>query len=165
MRNIFKGGPLDGNVIMTSLLEDGDGFTETLPLEEYDGDNPPELCADGLYARTWYWTGIGAEATEPMNTDVSVDDGNESAEVAGEGAEDEPVTETPAKPAPKVKAGNTLIDDLRERREKIRCNRNDVSELAGLSVGVIARIETKGGSEEENRAYLNALEHLERTRA
>lgn len=169
MRNIFKGGPLDGNVIMSDVLVSGSGFTETLPIEEYDGDNPPEQSPDGIYSRVWFWTGIGSDETSapaPAPNEEG-DEPSDEPESSYADGDTPPPFDPPAKPkaAAKVKDGQELIDDLRERRERIKCNRNDVSALAGLSVGVIARIETKGGTEEENRAYLNALETLERTRA
>lgn len=174
MRNIFKGGPLDGNVIMSDVLISGTGFVDTLPIEEYDGDNPPEQSPDGIFSRVWFWTGIGTEEGNEPTVVIPNEDGDDVT-VGSEGPEFEtggeqdtpPPFDPPTKPkaAPKVKDGNELIDDLRERRERIKCNRNDVSALAGLSVGVIARIETKGGTDAENKSYLDALDTLERTRA
>ena len=152
MRNIFKGGPLDGNVIMTEILIDGGGFTRTLPIEEYDGDHPAEEQEDGIMARVWNWTGAGHlspddDKTIPRRGGKTVD---------GDDVAAPKPTATPGKP--KVAAAT---NDLRGRREAIKASRGDVSELCGLTVGKVARIEMKGGTEAEVASVSDALAELE----
>ena len=59
---------------------------------------------------------------------------------------------------PKVAAET---NDLRGRREAIKASRGDVSELCGLTVGKVARIEMKGGTEAEVASVSDALTKLE----
>ena len=153
MRNIFKGGPLDGNVIMTEVLVDGGGFTRTLPIEEYDGDHPAEEQEDGIMARVWNWTGAGHlspddDKTIPRRGGKTVDGDDVAA----------PKPTATSSGKPKVAA---TTNDLRGRREAIKASRGDVSELCGLTVGKVARIEMKGGTEAEVASVSDALTELE----
>lgn len=155
MRNIFKGGPLDGNVIMTEILIDGGGFTRTLPIEEYDGDHPAEEQEDGIMARVWSWTGAGH---------LSPDDDKTIPRRGGKTVDEDDVPAPKPRPTatssgkPKVA---TTTNDLRGRREAIKASRGDVSELCGLTVGKVARIEMKGGTEAEVASVSDALTELE----
>ena len=157
MRNIFKGGPLDGNVIMTEVLIDGGGFTRTLPIEEYDGDHPAEEQEDGVMARVWNWTGAGH---------LSPDDDKTIPRRGAKTVEEDDVAAPAPKPRPIASSSGKLkvaasTNDLRGRREAIKASRGDVSELCGLTVGKVARIEMKGGTEAEVASVSDALAELE----
>ena len=157
MRNIFKGGPLDGNVIMTEILIDGGGFTRTLPIEEYDGDHPAEEQEDGIMARVWNWTGAGH---------LSPDDDKTIPRRGGKTVEEDDVAAPAPKPRPTATSSGkpkvaATTNDLRGRREAIKASRGDVSELCGLTVGKVARIEMKGGTEAEVASVSDALTKLE----
>lgn len=146
MRNIFHGGPLDGNVIMTDIITDGGEFVTHLPFEEYDGSATPTAGIDGMYQRNWYWTGIGEISVEQGDTDGQTEGSDGGSETSPKPAAAKPAQEK---------------TDLRRRREDIKISRGPIADRAGLTVGKVARIETKGGTDEEVAAYISALEHYE----
>lgn len=162
MRNIFKGGPLDGNVLMTDILTDGGEFVTHLPIEEYDGSNPPVQGIDGQYQREWNWTGIGSldfSDTESNSPTVGSENStaNDESNTAQTIVSDSTVN---AQSDSTVNAQSNL--SLRERRESIKLSRGPLAERAGLTVSAVARIETKGHkTQDELDAYTVALEHYE----
>ena len=176
MRNIFKGGPLDGNVLMTDIITDGGEFVTYLPIEEYDGSNPPEQGIDGQYQRTWYWTGVGeVDPGEPLKPNLKPE--HEAAAVFGAPSKS-PTLPTPSqdkteqsrpshalpepastpKPSASVDSG---WGSFRARREARKLSRGPIADASGLTVAKVARVETKGGTDEEIAAYEKALRELE----
>lgn len=164
MRNIFKGGPLDGNVLMTDVITDGGEFVTYLPIEEYDGSNPPEAGIDGTYQRTWYWTGVGPiEPGEALKPNLKPE--HEAAAVFSQPSdvEDDQVIPTPPKddkPKPSINVESGW-GSFRNRREARKLSRGPIADASGLTVAKVARVETKGGTDEEIAAYERALRELE----
>lgn len=140
MRNKFIGGPNDGQVHLTfDLLTDEKTRTE-IPWEEYYNKGETEPAADGeIPVMLWYHIGdatVPSETPQPRPTATTA---NESGEAA-------------AKPEK---------SELRVRREAIKVKRQDLADQSGVTIGVLARLETKGGTDEELAPVLAKLAELE----
>lgn len=131
MRNVFNGGPNDGEVHLSFDLLTDDKTRASIPWEEYyHGEQEPAVDGE-IPILNWYHLGDTVVPTE----------------------------------APKPTAGPTAPkadkSDLRLRREALKVKRQELADQSGITIGVLARLETKGGTEEELAPVLARLAELE----
>lgn len=132
MRNLFHGGPLDRQVILTDALINDHEMVASTPLEEYYADKATIGQEDGIDVRNWHWRD-SAEKT--------------AASLSSETPGDLPVI-------------IDTQSDLLELRKHAKASRQQLADESGLTVSAIARLENKGGGIDEVAAYTEGLERL-----
>lgn len=132
MRNKFIGGPIDGEVHLSFDLLTNESTRNSIPWEEYYNKGEAEPAADGeIPLMLWYHLG---------DAQVPVEEPKKSSRATTVSAEK---------------------SDLRARRDALKLSRQELADQAGVTVGVLARIETKGGTAEEVEAVTSALNTME----
>lgn len=145
MRNVFRGGPEDGKVYLTSDIFASDELITSIPWEEYDGDRPAEDAVDGeLQTRTWIWKDPVApiiEAGQIIGASVEFSVGPVSQEVFD------------------LMAGEDL--NYEAKRKSLKLSRKQFAELSGLTESAIYRIENGKGKPEEYEKYSATLSQVD----